>query len=119
MNKFKDKPMKKYRVITDNLDWCGVKRGTIVVIEDWAKASSCVDPLHINQCHLYNAFLKHPEWFEEIKEEQPRQFNLKDMIEFGRFIYDQVKPSSVPVDMILLDKWIQKAHPEDCVHKKE
>lgn len=111
--------MKKYRVVTDNLDWLLLPRGT--VFEAWFD----IGAVRIKKSNGSTIVLErgdfllaHKDWFQEIVDER-KHYTMDDMIDFGRFVYDQVKPSSVPVDMILLDKWIQKAHPEDCVHKKE
>jgi len=64
------------------------------------------------------------EWFEEIPEAK-KEFTLSDMVAFGKFIqggdyaYEVNVRRMIPIDMLLVDKWIQKDHPEMCVGYKK
>lgn len=65
--------MKKYRVVTDSLDWYGVKRETILHehidnFYSFLPGSVAGHPVR-NQYDIYSAIAAHPEWFSEIKEE--------------------------------------------------
>lgn len=129
--------MKAYRVVTDTLDWCGIEKGTEMEFGDDCFSINymfrngdhhwVVTPKELDDKGYMEAFKKHPDWFEEVKDSplEKKDFSLKDLIDFGKFvkrgdkIHEFNKMDSIPIDALLVDEWLQKAHPEDCVQKKE
>lgn len=87
--------MKKYRVVTDNLDWCGFSKGDEIHIDKSGFEKKCgyhnysafwlFTPVELDVKGIIKAFEKHPEWFEEIKEEPIKEFNIYNMKSFGLF----------------------------------
>jgi hypothetical protein len=63
--------MKKYRIVTDNLDWLNIKIGDIFVYEE-------DKPYIKNESFRLRAGIldKHPTWFEKIDE---KEFTRQDM----------------------------------------
>ena len=80
--------MKKYKIVTDNLDWYGLKNG--MIIEEYDDGS--IDGVYRHGIEgleekYGTVFLKkpierainlHPKWFEEIQEKEYSENELKD-----------------------------------------
>ncbi len=84
----KQNTMKKYKVVTDNLDWAGIHLGTIIYYND----VPCL-PLNsaIKSCVIIELLLKkHPEWLQEIKD-HPKEYTKEDMCYFAEFVNNRLK----------------------------
>jgi len=85
--------MKKYKVITDHLEWMDIKMGDI--IEDWENKKSY--PVQskfgvstwIEECYLRALLELKGEWFEEIKdapkEKKYTQDDIADCLSYYRY----------------------------------
>ena len=83
--------MKKYKVVTDNLDWYGIKIESI--LHEHVDNFYCFLPGSVaghavrSQYDIYAAIAAHPEWFSEIKEEEPKEFTREDMCRFASYAH--------------------------------
>jgi hypothetical protein len=81
--------MKRYKVVTDNLDWLGVYSGDVI---DYIAAASC--PIKVNGStltamtvlHVERVLAAHTDWIQEIKD-YPKEYTKEDMIDFAMFYY--------------------------------
>ena len=76
--------MKKYKVLTGNLDWIGFQKNEIInypeTDDEWKKGRFSDEYLY-----LANALQSHPDWFEEVKEEPlKKEFTRDDVVELMR-----------------------------------
>jgi len=74
--------MKKYKVVTDNLDWYGLNKNDEITKTDNGYVVSKNAPGILPSCviPIDDAVKLHPEWFKEIKEDI---FSKQDMIDFA------------------------------------
>ena len=84
--------MRRYKVVTDNLDWVGAKRDSIIVTIDGRKSYEVFSPdykfrAYIRDTEFRAAIQSHPEWFSEIKEEEPKEFTREDMCRFASYAH--------------------------------
>jgi len=92
--------MKKYRVVTDNLDWVGVKNGVMVEENEFGILKSDYAKFNSNLLKL------HPDWFEQAEEEE---FTREDMMGFARYVNDHLKTKDKTLNWLeaYLDNWIE------------
>lgn len=107
--------MRKFRVVTDNLDWVPIRKGEIITVECKFKGINFLtevrdseDNVLLEDCLLLMD--KHPEWFQEIKEEETKgcSFTLSDMVDFGRYVQGLTKAPTISIDAHVLNKWSQR-----------
>ena len=67
--------MKKYKVVTDNLDWYHLPKGRIVAITSPGEFEGGIN--HFQQT-IEECMLLHPDWFEEVQE---KEFTRADMVD--------------------------------------
>ncbi len=97
----KPKPMKKYRVVTDNLDWIDVSRGKTIddegIVYTDVMHDGCVFHVKDYKDGLLKALKLHSDWFEEIKENpvevigKEPEFSENDMVNFGFYVKNSKK----------------------------
>jgi len=74
--------MKKYKVLTDNLDWFGIQKGAELVFADDLKIRvhnilegginpACWNVSDDDEFKIKMLLSRHPDWFQEVKEEKP------------------------------------------------
>ena len=72
--------MKKYKVLTDNLDWFGIQKGAELVFADDLKIRvhnilegginpACWNVSDDDEFKIKMLLSRHPNWFQEVKEE--------------------------------------------------
>lgn len=97
--------MKQHRVITDKLEILGIGNGTVFTRFDDGNFSLNLDQDSINRRRtdpkfiypqswsglIRDAFEHNPEWFEEIRPEEPKLYTEADMLEFGNYVYNKTK----------------------------
>ena len=93
--------MKKYKVVTDNLDWYHLPKGRIVAVTSPGEFEGGIN--HFQQT-IEECMLLHPDWFEEVKE---NVFTRNDMVDFAFHYFCQ--PHAGPRMYIYesLDEWIK------------
>jgi len=79
--------MKRYKVVTDNLDWRGINLGNVIEFWDGLRSYPVIDrcgtTTHIEEYFFKDILIKHPEWLQEIKD-SPKEYTEDDMLSFGR-----------------------------------
>lgn len=84
--------MKKYRVVTDNLDWVGIPKDSIIeeiVPSMYAFYTGLESKSLIGSKEMGYALFLRPEWFQEIKEDEVDDYGYKpiysekDILNFG------------------------------------
>jgi len=118
--------MKKYKVITDNLDWCGLEKNDIIKYQSY-RCSNSNESFYTKKEKVENKLMtdkiifekeefdllikQHPEWFEEIKEEDiiKNLFTKGDMIEFANYCcrYDGVFEGGISTAHNLFNEWLK------------
>jgi hypothetical protein len=93
--------MKRYKVITNQLEWFGLKVGDIFSIDSrrsssfvvWVDEKTGVD-VTTSLCGVLNYAFSNPLWFKVILE-LPDIFTKKDMLEFGEYlmVIDEKNPN--------------------------
>ncbi len=121
--------VKHYKLINNSLEGIGIEKDTEFLIDNrqcqYLRGEYKVFSVGITVIEttdiLRTALWHFPEIFEEIKDSQleKKEFTLKDMVEFGRYVAELTSPKTISIDTHVLDNWIQIAHPEDCVNFKK
>lgn len=108
--------MKKYKVLTDNLDWYDAPKDSMITfLTD--KVNVYNPELDINVAvsgQIFDSLLYcvklHPDWFEEIQE---KEFTKDDMMNFANYFRCRLAEKVIPRDdfeelALYLGKWIRK-----------
>ena len=95
-NNIKRDTMRRYKVVTDNLDWVDIHRGDVISFtgndaDDFTKhfnlaggaTQTIICPKQFHCGFSGHVVYRHPEWFSEIKEKEPKEFTRRDMENFG------------------------------------
>ena len=94
--------MKKYKVVTDNLDWYHLPKGRIVAVTSPGEFKGGIN--HFQQT-IEECMLLHPDWFEEIKEKEDSGREIVILRETIKSLTEQLnKPKEEPV-VLPKKKW--------------
>jgi hypothetical protein len=136
----KPQTMKKYKVITDNLDWCNFKKGDVVDLNDNTVSSSFIErtghcwharnPIEFNSIDIRACIKQLPDWFQEITERPPigvmplrihREERLRDLRE--AIIRYECANKPIPPEWIAekqtLEGWLQETTEAPKEYNKE
>ena len=74
--------MKKYKVITDNLDWRNIRRGRIILVDKNLRSYSVVSDYGIvtwiTDAEFQALLQTHPDWFQEVTN-PTKEYTKEDM----------------------------------------
>jgi len=108
--------MKKYKVITDSLDFIGYSRGQVFFMDNDTESDimsvfneivSLGNPSDTNRFTLIKRAMElHGDWFEEVKV-APKEYTKEDMIAFGDFVCNSDMEHLVHNKIAVFHRWLK------------